>query len=58
MGSGLGRRCTLKESVSKAADAEGPFLLGVDELPLDETLAALRDCEAGRAHALHCVLRS
>mmetsp|Transcript_95848 Transcript_95848/g.276816 ORF Transcript_95848/g.276816 Transcript_95848/m.276816 type:complete len:1557 (-) Transcript_95848:217-4887(-) len=41
----------VQEAVSKAADAEGPFLLGVDELPLDETLTALRDCEASAATA-------
>lgn len=46
-----GRVHTVQESVSKAADAEGPFLLGVDELPLDETLAALRDCESSAAIA-------
>eukprot|EP00434_Breviolum_minutum_P042595 symbB.v1.2.037923.t1/scaffold5738.1/size24079/3 len=33
---------TVQETVAKAADAEGPFLMGVEELPLDETLAAVK----------------
>jgi len=39
------------ECVSKVADAEGPFLMGVEELPLEETLAAVKDCETAATTA-------
>jgi len=41
----------VSEAVSKAADAEGPFLMGVEELPIDETLAAVKACEAASTSA-------
>jgi len=34
------------ESVNRVAEAEGPFLMGVEELPLEETLTAVKACEA------------
>mmetsp|Transcript_106074 Transcript_106074/g.265691 ORF Transcript_106074/g.265691 Transcript_106074/m.265691 type:complete len:1391 (+) Transcript_106074:3-4175(+) len=46
-----GRVKAVQDAVSKAADAEGPFLMGVDELPLDDTLAAISACEAAAASA-------
>jgi len=42
---------TVAETVSKAADAEGPFLMGVEELPLDETLAAVKAVETASTAA-------
>lgn len=36
---------TVQEAVARAADAEGPFLMGVEELPLEETLSAVKACE-------------
>lgn len=39
------------ESISKAADAEAPFLMGVEELPLEETLSAVKGCEAAATSA-------
>lgn len=42
---------TVTEAVSKAADAEAPFLMGVEELPTDETLAAVKACEAAATSA-------
>lgn len=44
----------VQESVSKAADAEGPFLMGVEELPLNETLIAVKDCETACTAANTC----
>lgn len=41
----------VQETVSKAADAEGPFLMGVEELPLEETLAAVKACETAASKA-------
>jgi len=35
----------VQEAIRKATDAEGPFLMGVEELPLDEALAAVKECE-------------
>jgi len=37
---------SVEETVTKAADAEGPFLMGVEDLPLEETLSAVKGCEA------------
>ena len=42
---------TVQETVAKAADAEGPFLMGVEELPLDETLAAVKAVETASTAA-------
>lgn len=42
---------TVSETVAKAADAEGPFLMGVEELPLDETLAAVKAVETASTAA-------
>eukprot|EP00931_Biecheleriopsis_adriatica_P025091 TRINITY_DN154_c0_g1_i6.p1 TRINITY_DN154_c0_g1~~TRINITY_DN154_c0_g1_i6.p1 ORF type:complete len:1521 (-),score=627.15 TRINITY_DN154_c0_g1_i6:106-4536(-) len=42
---------SVSESVGKAADAEGPFLMGVEELPLDETLAAVKAVETAATAA-------
>jgi len=39
------------ESITKAADAEAPFLMGVEELPLDETLTAVKGCEVAATAA-------
>ncbi|CAK0902538.1 unnamed protein product [Prorocentrum cordatum] len=33
------------ETVGKAGEAEAPFLMGVEELPLEDTVAAVRGCE-------------
>jgi len=38
---------SITEAVAKATDAEGPFLMGVEELPLDETKEAIQACEDG-----------
>lgn len=45
----------VQEAVGKAAEAEGPFLLGVEELPLDETLEAVKACEIAVAAAGNAV---
>merc|ERR1712190_572055 len=42
---------TVYESVMKAADAEGPFLMGMEELPLEETLEAVKACETAAISA-------
>eukprot|EP00435_Cladocopium_sp_Y103_P075738 s332_g63.t3 len=42
---------TVQDTVAKAADAEGPFLMGVEELPLDETLAAVKAVETASTAA-------
>eukprot|EP00927_Polykrikos_kofoidii_P057621 TRINITY_DN5177_c0_g1_i4.p1 TRINITY_DN5177_c0_g1~~TRINITY_DN5177_c0_g1_i4.p1 ORF type:complete len:1994 (-),score=547.82 TRINITY_DN5177_c0_g1_i4:85-6066(-) len=39
------------EAIQKASDAEGPFLMGVEELPLEETLASIKLCEATETSA-------
>jgi len=39
------------EAVSKAADAESPFLMGVEELPLEDTLTAVKACETAATTA-------
>eukprot|EP00927_Polykrikos_kofoidii_P084335 TRINITY_DN8855_c0_g2_i1.p1 TRINITY_DN8855_c0_g2~~TRINITY_DN8855_c0_g2_i1.p1 ORF type:complete len:1963 (+),score=523.65 TRINITY_DN8855_c0_g2_i1:91-5979(+) len=36
----------VQEGICKAADAEGPFLMGLDELPLQQTLAAVKACDS------------
>ena len=35
----------VKEAVMKVADAEAPFLIGEEELPLEETLDAMKACD-------------
>jgi len=42
---------TVATNVAKAADAEGPFLMGVEELPLEETLQAVKVCEVASTAA-------
>uniref|UniRef100_A0A7S4S093 Structural maintenance of chromosomes protein 4 n=1 Tax=Alexandrium monilatum TaxID=311494 RepID=A0A7S4S093_9DINO len=42
---------SVQESVTRAADAEGPFLMGVEELPLDETMTAVKACETAATSA-------
>eukprot|EP00931_Biecheleriopsis_adriatica_P025093 TRINITY_DN154_c0_g1_i8.p1 TRINITY_DN154_c0_g1~~TRINITY_DN154_c0_g1_i8.p1 ORF type:complete len:2005 (-),score=792.65 TRINITY_DN154_c0_g1_i8:106-6120(-) len=42
---------SVAESVGKAADAEGPFLMGVEELPLEETLAVVKAVETAATAA-------
>eukprot|EP00927_Polykrikos_kofoidii_P057623 TRINITY_DN5177_c0_g1_i6.p1 TRINITY_DN5177_c0_g1~~TRINITY_DN5177_c0_g1_i6.p1 ORF type:complete len:1988 (-),score=554.03 TRINITY_DN5177_c0_g1_i6:85-6048(-) len=41
----------VSDAIQKAADAEGPFLMGVEELPLEETLASIKLCEATETSA-------
>jgi len=41
----------VQEAVSKVADAEAPFLMGVEELPLEETLTAVKACETAATSA-------
>eukprot|EP00927_Polykrikos_kofoidii_P057622 TRINITY_DN5177_c0_g1_i5.p1 TRINITY_DN5177_c0_g1~~TRINITY_DN5177_c0_g1_i5.p1 ORF type:complete len:2021 (-),score=505.36 TRINITY_DN5177_c0_g1_i5:134-6160(-) len=41
----------VSEAILKAADAEGPFLMGVEVLPLEETLSAIKTCEATETSA-------
>mmetsp|Transcript_22477 Transcript_22477/g.40102 ORF Transcript_22477/g.40102 Transcript_22477/m.40102 type:complete len:2032 (-) Transcript_22477:157-6252(-) len=38
-------------TVSKAADCEGPWLMGVETLPLEESLAAVKACETAAQSA-------
>merc|ERR1719336_1644893 len=33
------------DAVQKASDAETPFLMGVEELPLDQMIEAVKECE-------------
>lgn len=42
---------TVQDTVKKASDAEGPFLMGVEDLPLDETLAAVKAVETASTAA-------
>lgn len=35
----------VSDAINKAADAEAPFLMGVEELPLEETMEAVKACE-------------
>mmetsp|Transcript_35599 Transcript_35599/g.94158 ORF Transcript_35599/g.94158 Transcript_35599/m.94158 type:complete len:1976 (+) Transcript_35599:140-6067(+) len=42
---------SVAETVAKAADAESPFLTGVEDLPLEETLAAVKVCETASTSA-------
>lgn len=39
------------EAINQAADAEAPFLMGVEELPLDETTTAVQACESAATKA-------
>uniref|UniRef100_A0A7S4QQC8 EF-hand domain-containing protein n=1 Tax=Alexandrium monilatum TaxID=311494 RepID=A0A7S4QQC8_9DINO len=41
----------VQEAVSRAADAEGPFLMGVEELPLEETMGTVKACETAATAA-------
>mmetsp|Transcript_122013 Transcript_122013/g.304481 ORF Transcript_122013/g.304481 Transcript_122013/m.304481 type:complete len:1901 (-) Transcript_122013:56-5758(-) len=45
------KMATVQDTVSKAANAEGPFLMGVEELPLEETLVAVKACETAATSA-------
>jgi len=42
---------TVADAVSKASDAEGPFLMGVEELPIEENMAAIKACETAATSA-------
>jgi hypothetical protein len=39
------------ETVGKAGEAEAPFLMGVEELPLEDTLVAVKGCEQSASQA-------
>lgn len=41
----------VEDAVSKVADAEAPFLMGVEELPLEETLSAVKLSETAATSA-------
>eukprot|EP00929_Paragymnodinium_shiwhaense_P078671 TRINITY_DN407_c0_g1_i1.p1 TRINITY_DN407_c0_g1~~TRINITY_DN407_c0_g1_i1.p1 ORF type:complete len:2038 (+),score=907.90 TRINITY_DN407_c0_g1_i1:163-6276(+) len=41
----------VSSAVNKACDAEGPFLMGLEELPLDQTLTAVKACETAATSA-------
>jgi len=41
----------VEEAVEKATAAEGPFCMGVEELPLDKTLTVVKACETAAAAA-------
>mmetsp|Transcript_87908 Transcript_87908/g.152330 ORF Transcript_87908/g.152330 Transcript_87908/m.152330 type:complete len:1964 (-) Transcript_87908:239-6130(-) len=41
----------VEDAVSKVADAEAPFLMGVEELPLEETLTAVKMSETAATSA-------
>lgn len=41
----------VSEAINKAADAEAPFLMGVEELPLDETKTIVKTCEEAASAA-------
>eukprot|EP00927_Polykrikos_kofoidii_P001028 TRINITY_DN10374_c0_g1_i1.p1 TRINITY_DN10374_c0_g1~~TRINITY_DN10374_c0_g1_i1.p1 ORF type:complete len:1956 (-),score=521.59 TRINITY_DN10374_c0_g1_i1:151-5910(-) len=42
---------SVSEAVMKAAEAEGPFLMGVEELPLEDTLTTVKACESAATSA-------
>eukprot|EP00930_Biecheleria_cincta_P023467 TRINITY_DN1695_c0_g1_i1.p1 TRINITY_DN1695_c0_g1~~TRINITY_DN1695_c0_g1_i1.p1 ORF type:complete len:2092 (+),score=696.54 TRINITY_DN1695_c0_g1_i1:73-6276(+) len=42
---------TVAQAVAKAADAEAPWLMGVEELPLEESVAAIKGCETAATAA-------
>jgi len=46
-----GKLQAVAESVTKAADSEGPFLMGVEELPVADTLACVKACETASTAA-------
>lgn len=41
----------VQDAVSKVSNAEGPFLMGVEELPIQETLVAVKACETAATSA-------
>merc|ERR1712106_510253 len=41
----------VEDAIAKVADAEGPFLMGLEELPLEETLTAVKACETAATSA-------
>lgn len=41
----------VEKAVDKATDAEGPFLMGVEELPIKDTMEVIKNCEAALASA-------
>lgn len=42
---------TVHDAVQKATDAEAPFLMGVEDMAVDETLAAVKVCETAATSA-------
>lgn len=42
---------TVAQAVAKAADAEAPWLMGVEELPVEESVAAIKACETAATAA-------
>jgi len=41
----------VQDEIAKATTAEGPFLAGIEEVPLEESLAAVKACEAATTTA-------
>jgi hypothetical protein len=41
----------VQDAVNKVADAEGPFLMGLEELPLEDTQTAVKACETAATSA-------
>ncbi|MFM7983350.1 MAG: hypothetical protein ACKPKO_28910, partial [Candidatus Fonsibacter sp.] len=42
---------SVADTVAKAAEAEGPFLMGMEELPLEDTLTVVKVCEIASTSA-------